>query len=138
MAKSKTVEPLALDPHHPLNRRLVRRLQLFSQEVLAFGALPPRLALLDEVRGQLGEICGHIRKAQPRVEYDESAQERIIINGECIGRLSRPASFPDLLHPMLEAAIERQIAGDDGREGDRDAENECAPADCAGLVEIGA
>ncbi len=139
MAKSKIIEPTALDPHHPVVRRMMRRLQLFAKKAIehcrAHGGQPPRLALLVEAGALLTDICGHIRTAAPRIEYDEAAQERIMLNGECIGRLSRPAAFPSQLLPMIEAAIEAHLDGHQV-DGDADAAAECAPSDIVGLIEV--
>ena len=116
MAKRSTVPaPSALDSHHPLIRRMVRSVQL-RDRALRDGTIgdgdPWRLAHIGEL---LVLVAQHIATARPRVEHDEAARE------------GRPPATPDLLHPALESAIDRHLAGDDGREGDRDAEAEADP-----------
>lgn len=128
MAKRLTTPaPSALDPHHPLIRRLIRRVQLRERALLAGteGAGDPwRLA---HVGGLLVDVAQHIATARPRLEHDESAQLLLEFDGQAIGQLRRPSAAPDLLHPALEAAINRHLEGDDGREGDVDAEAEIDP-----------
>ncbi len=138
MAKNKTIE-FELDPLHPLSRRIMRRLQLFAKRAIERcrrqGGLPPRLALLAEAAGIVGETATHLARAIPRHEYDEQAQQLLAFDGAPIGRLKRPAAFRDQLLPIFEAAIMAQFDGHQV-EGDVDQVNECAPADCAGLVEV--
>ncbi len=131
------VEPSALDPHHPLIRRVMRRFQLFGKHAVEHfrdgHGMPPRAALLCEAGGVLLDVCAHIRRSVPRVEYDEAAQQLIHCDGLPIGTLKRPAPFPDLLHPAIESAIAAHLDGVTV-DGDADEAAECAPADLPGMI----
>ena len=134
MGIKKTASVSTLDPLHPLIRRLLRTVQVRDLCVSANpeGARDSRLA---HVGALLVDVAQHIATARPRVEHDEAAQLRIECDGAPIGTLRRPATVRDLLHPALEAAITRQLEGDDGAEGDADAAAECADVDtCATVI----
>ncbi len=116
----------ALDPHHPLVRSLLRVIQRIRKAPVVRGsaaALQERLWWAGEI---LSPVCAHIAKARPSVEYDEAGQCLFAIDGDTIGRLKRPPTPYDELHPMLERAIGRHLVGDDAAEGDHDEARECA------------
>lgn len=125
----------ALDPHHPLIRRLIRRVQLRDHALLeaaAAGDVSAMLPRVVHVGDLLADVCAHVRRAVPRVEHDEAAQQLLVVDGAPVGRLRRPAPMPDQLHPMLEAAIVAHVCSDD--EGDADAAAECADVDLVATV----
>jgi hypothetical protein len=135
MTKKTTDRLSAIDPLHPLIRKMVRAVQLRDRMIET--GLPQyrnSMARLLHVGLLLTDVCGHIRRSAPRIEYDEAAQMRIECDGQPIGTVKRPATMPDCLHPMLEAAIEKHLTGPEV-DGDHDAETECAPSDVTGLVE---
>lgn len=141
MAKRSPSTPItALDPHHPLIRRLTRAVQLRDRML----GVDERSAVdAAGCVGRLGHIghlvaltAAHLATARPRGEHDEAAQELLAFDGAPIGRLRRPATTPDLLLPAYEAALEQQFAGDDGREGDADQVAECADVDMEATVAL--
>ncbi len=134
MARKAPVERVsALDPRHPLIRRLIRRVQLRDHAIaLGHPIIDLRADRLVHVGEILLDVVGHVRRAVPRIEYDEAAQLQLEVDGEIIGRLKRPHTGPDLLHPALEAAIAAHL---DGHQVDGEHDDECAPSEISGFVE---